>query len=140
MLLAMLVVSVGDLVFQARFEAAAEKTVSALVSRLPMRSKIIQARWSGEAAWVPMGALDLGVALENATSYPAPGHLLFYPGGHSETEILFAYGATCFASRLGQLAGSHFATVIEGNERLGELGRRVLWEGAQEIGFELTGC
>jgi hypothetical protein len=140
MLLAMLVVSVGDLVFQARFEAAAEKTVSALVSRLPMRSKIIQARWSGEAAWVPMGDLELGVALENATSYPAPGQLLFYPGGYSETEILFAYGATCFASRLGQLAGNHFATVVEGNQQLGELGRRVLWEGAQEIGFELDEC
>jgi hypothetical protein len=140
MLLAMLVVSVGDLIFRARFEAAAEKTVSALVGRLPMRSKIIQARWSGEAAWVPMGDLDLGVALENATSYPAPGHLLFHPGGYSETEILFAYGAACFASRLGQLAGSHFATVVEGNEHLGELGRRVLWEGAQEIGLELTGC
>jgi hypothetical protein len=31
------------------------------------------------------------------------------------------------------LAGNHFATVISGNERLPELGRRVLWEGAQDI-------
>lgn len=136
MLLAMLSIKVGDLVFQARFETAAEKTVAALQGRLPIHSKIMQARWSGEAAWVPMGDLDLGVGIENGTSYPAPGQLLFYPGGLSETEILFPYGAACFASRLGQLAGNHFATVIDGLERLPELGRRVLWTGAQDVVFE----
>ena len=35
----------------------------------------------------------------------------------------------------GQLAGNHFATIVEGNEQLAELGRTVLWEGAQEISF-----
>jgi hypothetical protein len=132
----MLVVSIGDLVFRASLEAAAPKTVAALRSRLPIRSKIIQARWSGEAAWVPLGDLDLGVTLENATSYPAPGQLLFYPGGCSEAEILFAYGAAHFGSKLGHLAGSHFATVAEGHDQLSEFGRRVLWEGAQEVSFE----
>ena len=62
---------------------------------------------------------------------PAPGQLLFYPGGVSETEILFPYGPTAFASKAGLLAGNHFATVVEGVDRLGELGRKVLWEGAQ---------
>ena len=33
------------------------------------------------------------------------------------------------------LAGNHFATLIEGLESLRELGRRVLWEGAQPISF-----
>jgi hypothetical protein len=51
-------------------------------------------------------------------------------------EILFPYGATCFASKMGQLAGNHFATIEEGRERLPELGRVVLWEGAQDILFE----
>ena len=41
-----------------------------------------------------------------------------------------------FASKLGQLAGNHFLTVIEGAEQLGELGRRVLWEGAQDVVFD----
>ena len=35
----------------------------------------------------------------------------------------------------GALAGNHFATIVEGKEQLRELGRRMLWEGAQEIVF-----
>ena len=102
---------------------------------LPLRTQIIQARWSGEAAWIPFGELDLHLDYENHTSHPAPGQLLLYPGGISETEILFPYGATLFASKMGQLAGNHFATIHEGNEHLGELGHLVLWKGAQEISF-----
>ncbi len=106
---------------------------------LPLKAELIQARWSGEAAWIPLGDLDLGVGYENHTSHPAPGHLLLYPGGISETEILFPYGATLFASKMGQLAGNHFATIYEGNEHLRELGELVLRKGAQEITFtELT--
>jgi hypothetical protein len=99
----------------------------------------VQARWSGESAWVPMGwDIDLGLGPENANSYPAAGELLLYPGGLSEVEILFPYGATCFASKMGQLAGNHFATIEEGRDQLPELGRVILWEGAQEINFEET--
>lgn len=102
---------------------------------LPLRTHLIQARWSGEAAWIPLGDLDLGVGYENHTSHPAAGQLLLYPGGISETEILFPYGATLFASKMGQLAGNHFATIYEGNELLPELGELVLRKGAQEITF-----
>ena len=127
----------GGIEFEARLEAAAApRTVAAFRKLLPMRSKIIQARWSGESAWIPLGDLEVGVGFENHTSHPAPGHLLLYPGGFSETEILFPYGATFFASRMGQLAGNHFATITAGAEQLAELGRRVLWEGAQDIVFE----
>ncbi len=98
---------------------------------------LIQARWSGEAAWIPFGwELDLGLGPENATSYPGPGELLLYPGGVSEVEILFPYGRACFASTAGQLAGNHFATIEEGREHLRELGRLVVWEGAQDITIE----
>ena len=38
-------------------------------------NKLVQARWSGEAAWIPLGALDLGLNYENHTSFPAPGGL-----------------------------------------------------------------
>ncbi len=133
----MLTITVGDLVFAARFEEeGAPATCAAFRAVLPFRSRLIQARWSGEAGWVPLGEYQLGVGFENATSYPAPGEILFYPGGYSETEILVPYGPSCFASKLGQLAGNHFLTVVGGNEHLKEVGRRVLWEGAQEIRFE----
>lgn len=122
--------------FLARLETQlAPKTCAAFQSMLPLRTQMIQARWSGEAAWIPLGDLDLKLDYENHTSHPAPGHLLLYPGGISETEILFPYGGTLFASRMGQLAGNHFATIHEGNEHLGELGHLVLWKGAQEISF-----
>lgn len=106
------------------------------MSLLPLSKRLIQARWSGESAWIPLGDLDLGLGFENQTSHPAPGHLLLYPGGISETEILFPYGATLFASKAGQLAGNHFATVVEGSEHLHELGDLVLYKGAQEITFK----
>jgi hypothetical protein len=54
------------------------------------------------------------VGFEDATSVPSAGEILFYPGGYSETEILFPYAGTIFASKLGQLAGNHFLTVTEG--------------------------
>jgi len=76
------------------------------------------------------------VGFENHTSHPAPGEILLYPGGYSETELLFPYGATLFASKLGQLAGNHFLTVVQDRAHLRALGRLVLWEGAQDIAFE----
>lgn len=133
----MLRITVGSLEYTARMEeAAAPQTCAAFAKLLPYRQKIIHARWSGEACWIPLGEFQLGVGYENHTSYPAPGEILFYPGGFSETEILFPYGAARFASKLGQLAGNHFLTVVSGQERLREMGRMVLWEGARDIVFE----
>jgi hypothetical protein len=133
----MLRITAGPFQFTARMEETdAPKTCEAFSRILPFHSKIIQARWSGESAWIPLGDFQLGVGYENHTSYPSPGQILFYPGGYSETEILFPYGSTHFASKLGQLAGNHFLTIVSGNEQLRELGRVVLWEGAQDIVFE----
>jgi hypothetical protein len=130
-------ITAGPHVFLARLESeAAPQTCAAFLEKLPFRNKLIHSRWSGEAAWIPLGDLAFGVGFENATSYPAPGQILLYPGGYSETEILFPYGACRFASKLGQLAGNHFLTIIEGNEHLAEIGVKCLWEGAQEIAFE----
>jgi hypothetical protein len=133
-------IRVGRLAFTARLEeAAAPRTCAAFRRLLPYRQRIIHARWSGEACWVPLGDLDLGLGYENHTSYPAPGEILLYPGGISETEILLPYGSTRFASKTGQLAGNHFLTVVEGRDSLREMGRTVLWEGAQDILFEELG-
>jgi hypothetical protein len=126
----------GEFRFVARLEeVGAPQTVAAFQRLLPLESRLIQARWSGQAAWIPFGELDVGVGPENTTSYPGPGEILLYPGGVSETEILFPYGPTRFASKAGQLAGNHFATIVEGGEQLQALGERVLWEGAQPISF-----
>jgi Protein of unknown function (DUF3830) len=132
----MLEITVGSLRFTARWQAqAAPKTCAAFRRLLPLRARLVQARWSGESAWIPLGELQTGLSYENHTSYPAAGQLLLYPGGISETEVLFPYGSTRFASKAGQLAGNHFATIEEGRELLPELGRRVLYDGAQEIVF-----
>src|ERR1700748_3133243 len=123
----------GPYTFKARFEdEAAPKTCAKFRQLLPYRERIIHVRWSGEACWIPLGDLDLGLGFENHTSYPAPGQLLLYPGGFSETEILLAYGAVQFASKMGQLAGNHFLTVVDGNEKHAAVGKMELWEGAQD--------
>jgi hypothetical protein len=132
----MLEISAAGFDFVARFEEqAAPQTVAAFRRLLPLDSRIIHVRWSGEGGWIPFGDLDVGIGPENATCYPSPGELVFYPGGVSETELLLAYGYVSFASKAGPLAGNHFATIVEGNENLRELGRRFLWEGAQAIVF-----
>jgi hypothetical protein len=109
-------ITAGPYEFAADWVADAPRTRAAFAAMLPFRNKIIHVRWSGESAWI-----------------------LLYPGGFSETEILFPYGGTCFASIVGQLAGNHFLTVTGGRERLRDLGRLVLWEGAQDVVFEAAG-
>ena len=127
----------GSYRFDARFETeAAPKTCAIFKKLLPYENKVIHVRWSGEAVWIPLGDLDLGLTYENHTSYPAPGQMIVYPGGISETEILLAYGGVHFASKMGQLAGNHFITITSGLDRLAELCNSVLWEGAKTIRIE----
>ena len=85
-----------------------------------------------------MGDLDFGVGYENNTSYPAPGQLILYPGGVSETEILLAYGGVQFACKAGQLSGNHFVTITSGLENIYALGRKTLWDGAQDFKIALA--
>jgi hypothetical protein len=132
-------ITAGPFTFDARLEAEdAPKTCAAFLKRLPYESKIVHVRWSGEGVWVPLGDEDFGVGYENHTSHPAPGHIILYPGGISETEILLAYGGVDFSSKMGQLAGNHFITLTSGLENLKTLGNLTLWEGAQPIRFELA--
>lgn len=130
-------ITVSMYVLTARLETAlAPATCAAFVAMLPFESQLIQARWSGESAWIPLGDLDVGVTAEHQTSRPAPGQILLYPGGVSETEILFPYGRTRFASVHGELQGNHFLTIVEGAEHLAAIGKLVLWHGAQPVRFE----
>lgn len=132
-------VTAGPFVFGAKLEHdLAPKTCASFLKRLPFESKIVHVRWSGEGVWIPLGDLDFGVGYENNTCYPAPGQIILYPGGVSETEILVAYGCVNFASKAGQLSGNHFLTLTSGLENLYTLGRKTLWDGAQNIKFELA--
>ena len=129
----------GPYTFEGRLEdELAPKTCAAFAAQMPYSGKIVHVRWSGEGVWIPLGDLDFGVTYENHTSHPAPGHVILYPGGISETEILLAYGGVDFSSKMGQLAGNHFITLTGGLENLHALGTKVLWEGAQDIRFEFV--
>jgi hypothetical protein len=132
-------IRVGDLHFSARWEAQAPRTVEVMRALLPLERRLIHCRWSGESTWIPFGDFRPGLDYENHTSHPAPGQLAIYPGGISECEIFVPYGATSCSSKVGPLAANHFAT-IEPDEgwadRLREVGRRCLWEGAQPIVIE----
>ena len=132
----MLRIEIGGIEFRARLLEEAPRTCEAILAALPIEGEVIQARWSGEAAWLPMDQWGIDVPLENHTSHPSRGDLLYYPGGVSEREMLITYGSALFSSRVGQLQGNHFATIVEGAEMLAEMGRRVLWEGAQRILIE----
>jgi hypothetical protein len=125
----------GGLEFTAVTHPQAARTVEKFLQLLPYRQRLVHVRWSGEAVWIPLGDHRFELPFENHTSHPAPGDILLYPGGYSETEILLAYGACSFSSKMGQLAGNHFLTITQGREQLQELGRKALWEGAQDVLF-----
>jgi Protein of unknown function (DUF3830) len=132
-----LAITAGPYEFTARMEEErAPRTCEFFLGLLPFRQKVIHVRWSGESTWIPLGDFEVPVGYENHTSHPAPGQILLYPGGISETEILFPYGGCLFASIVGQLAANHFLTVTAGAEHLRDLGERCLWAGAQDILFD----
>lgn len=129
-------ITAGPYTFVAKFESAAPKTTALFLSLLPYHQKFIHVRWSGEALWVPLGDQKFGLEFENHTAHPSAGQILFYPGGFSETEILFCYGNVAFASKMGTLAANHFLTIVEGGAQSRALSELVLWKGAQDVVFE----
>lgn len=136
-------ITAGGYEFLDETHPGAPQTVAAFLRLLPYTQKFIHVRWSGEGCWVSMGDYqmllgDAPIGFENHTSHPSVGDILFYPGPYSETEIIMAYGACSFSSKLGQLAGNHFLTITQGQENLRALGVKTLWEGAQNVRFELA--
>jgi len=130
-------ITAGPYTFRARLEEErAPKTCETFSKLLPFEQKVIHVRWSGESTWIPLGDFDVGLGFENHTSHPAPGEILLYPGGYSETEILLPYGGCTFSSIVGQLAGNHFLTVNDNRDQLRPLGEHVLWKGALDVVFE----
>ncbi|NLD19388.1 MAG: DUF3830 family protein [Clostridiales bacterium] len=116
----------------------APKTCEVFEKMLPIKSKFIHVRWSGEGIWIPYGDTRTDLDYENHTSHPAKGEMLLYPGGISEMEIIMSYGRCMFSSQHGQLSGNHFLTITDGLDKLEEFGKKVLWEGGQDIKMTLV--
>jgi hypothetical protein len=134
-----IVLRIGTERFSADLRAdKAPKTVESLLRVLPYKSKVIHARFSGEAMWIPLPSnFPVYIKFENQTSYPSRGELLYYPGFVSDKEILIPYGSAVFSSKVGLLPGNHFATITsESLPRLEKVGNTVLWEGAKTITIE----
>lgn len=117
-------------------EEKAPRTCEVFRKMLPLKNKVIHVRWSGEAVWIPYGDERTGLGYENNTSHPQTGQMLLYIGGVSEMEIILAYGMCMFSSCSGQLSGNHFLTITDNLDKLNEVGKKVLWEGAQDIEIE----
>jgi hypothetical protein len=133
-----LCIMIGPETFRARLCGdLAPETCAWLAAQLPLRRKLLHARWSGEACWAPLGGTDLGLPHEAATAHPAPGEALLYAGGVSEPEILIAYGPARFASKAGVLAGNPLFSIAEGLDRLASVGRAILWQGALDLEIAL---
>lgn len=131
-----MIIEIDGYKFDAVFEIEKSPgTCDAFRNAMPFSGEIVHVRWSGEGVWIPLGNKDFAIGYEDATSYPAPGQILLYPKGKSETEILIAYGCVQFASKAGVLAGNHFATINSGLDKLREIGVSTLWEGKKSIMF-----
>ena len=119
----MLEINAGPFSFVARFEEELAPRRSRRSANPPARGPDHPLPLERRVELDPWGDRDLGIGPENATSYPHPGELALYPGGESETELLFPYGYCHFKSKAGELWANHFATLVEGQEQLKELGR-----------------
>ena len=137
-----LTITIGGEAFSARLRRdLAPRSCECLMSLLPYSGKVLQARWSGEALWAPLGQAfpsKLLLAPEHPVGRPDPGEILLYASGLSEPELLIPYGITRFACKAGALEGNPVLTVEDRLERLTELGREVMWGGARELHIEVS--
>ena len=129
-------VMIGDERFEARLEdALAPSTCARFRSLLPCSQRLVHARSIGDACWIGVRGLELGVGLENATCDPQPGQFIYYPGAEGEAVILLAYGSVSFPGNRSHFAGNAFLTIVGGLDRLGRLGREVAGRGCRFVTF-----
>ena len=127
--------SAGDYRFVARLEEElAPATVAAFRRLLPLESRIIHARWSGESCWIPFGRPRRRLRPRERDVLPGAGAAALLSGRRQRDGDPVSVRADARSrARPGCWPGNHFATIVEGVDRLGELGRKVLWEGAQPL-------
>ena len=137
-----LIITLGSERFPARLQRSlAPRSCECLLALLPYSGSVIHARWSGEALWSPLAAAlapDLILPPENPRGCPAPGEILLYAGGESEPELLIPYGTSRFGCVAGPLAGNPVLEIEGKLERLGQLGREILWRGVVPFSIEVS--
>ena len=131
-------IKAGRFEFVARFESEkAPKTCAKFRSMLPYKERIIHVRWSGEGCWIPLGDLDLGLAVREPHQLSGAGrdHPLSRRLQRDRDSARLWRRAFCEQSRPARRqpfsdGRSKAAT------NLRPLGEHVLWHGAQDILFE----
>lgn len=123
----------GPFEFAGTLERQSAPVAAAWLSeQFPLNGALQHARWSGEAAWLPLsGAPQL--LPENATAYPHPGQILLYAGAMSQAELLIPYGACAFACKAGTLAGSPVISLDGPLDDLRALGELLMTKGRQPL-------
>ena len=123
----MLEITAAGMRFVARWEdELAPKTVAAFKAILPLEDKIIHCRWSGESNWIPWGYCDLRDRARERDELSASGRAVSLPRRPERDGAPLSYGYCSFASKAGHLWANHFATLVEGQAQLRELGRLTL--------------
>ena len=92
----------------------APQTVAAFKRLLPLESRSSTPAGAARPAGSRSATSTSGSAPRTPPAIRPPASS-FYPGGVTETEILFPYGSV-FATKAGALAGNHFATIVEGTK------------------------
>jgi hypothetical protein len=110
----------------------APRTLDILTKLLPIEAEITHSRFSGESIWFNIKDAPQ-LDYENHTSYLSRGDMVYYPGSIHGNGILIAYGGAVFNSKVGLLAGNHFASITEDLDRLAEMGMKLIREGAKPI-------
>jgi hypothetical protein len=122
------------------FEGKAPKTVAALWSRLPIKDRTIQTRWSGDA-WRTEGNYELLPAdapVENVAGRLDAGDIIYYPGYRSKLiKIGIAYGkAQWLAPFMVPIDVALIGKLDTGLDAFVERCQRIIFEGPLEV--ELT--
>jgi hypothetical protein len=119
------------------FEDKAPKTVAALWSRLPIRDRTIQTRWSGDA-WRTEGNYELlpdGSPVENVAGRLEAGDVIYYPGYRSKLiKIGIAYGkAQWLAPFMVPIDVALIGKLDTGLDAFVERCQKIIFEGPLEV-------
>lgn len=122
-------------------EDACPRTCAMVREGLPFDGPLLHGAWSGEVLEAPLEGLDLRLPWEAPTVHPTPGTFLLRPGGSGALAgpaLMVAYGPAMLSGRPGPLPANPFATLLSGLDKLAELGRLALREGAQPLRIALA--